>query len=39
VVLVDGIRMLVNIVIVNPIRTYLFSKTTLFHGIVVIVSI
>lgn len=32
--LVDGIHMLANVIIVDPIRVYLVSHVTLFHGVV-----
>jgi hypothetical protein len=36
--LVDGIRMLVDIIIVDPIRTNLISQATLFHGVIVTIA-
>jgi hypothetical protein len=37
VVLVDGIYMLVDIIIINPIQAYLVSQATLFCEVIVIV--
>jgi hypothetical protein len=36
--LVDGIWMLVDIIIVDPIRTNLVSQTGLFHGVMVTIA-
>jgi hypothetical protein len=36
--LVYGIQMLVDIIIVDPIRTNLVSQTTLFHGVILTIT-